>query len=149
MRLAATGVGAMMLILFSYLGAEWLRVSGDLAATETAIAARASGAEPGMQARAEALENQAADLALIELDRFPTQLALMARVSEILPKNETHLTEWSYETGRLEMTVAADHPLDAVYFVSGLEKIDRFKGVAAERAGSDNSLHIRLTIDPK
>ena len=149
MLLAATGVGAMMLILFGYLGAEWLRVSGDLAATETAIAARASGTEPGMRARAEALENQAADRALIELDRFPTQLALMARVSEILPKNETHLTEWSYENGRLEMTVAADHPLDAVYFVSGLEKIDRFKGVAAERAGSDNSLHIRLTIDPK
>lgn len=47
------------------------------------------------------------------------------------------------------MTVAADHPLDALYFVRSLEKIDGFKNVAAERAGGDNSLRIRLMVDPK
>lgn len=45
--------------------------------------------------------------------------------------------------------MAADHPLDALYFVRSLEKIDGFKNVGAERAGGDNSLQIRLAVDPK
>jgi hypothetical protein len=149
MRVAAAGVGAVMLILYGYLGAEWLRLGRDLAAAKSAIAAGVHESEPGVRARTEALENQAVIGGLAALDIFPTQLALMARVTEILPKNETHLSEWAYDDGQLEMTVAAEHPLDAVYFVRALEKIDRFKGVSAERAGTDNSLHIRLTIDSK
>ncbi|MBV8121835.1 MAG: hypothetical protein JO081_18065 [Alphaproteobacteria bacterium] len=149
LRLVAAVVGAMMLIAYGYLGAEWLRLAWATSAlTRQAVAASAAG-KPARHARVSAFENEAAIRALQDLDRYPGELALFARVTEILPKNETHLAEWTWEHGQLEMTVAADHPLDALYFVRSLEKIDGFRNVAAERAGGDNSLRIRLSVDPK
>jgi hypothetical protein len=148
-RLVAVVSAAMLLIAYGYLGAEWLRLDRALSAVATEGAAVASASTPTRRARSAALDNAAVIRALQGLDRYSGQLAVFARVTEILPKNETHLTEWTWEHGQLEMTVAADHPLDALYFVRSLEKIDGFKNVAAERAGGDNSLRIRLTVDPK
>jgi len=148
-RLVAAVAAAMLLIAYGYLGAAWLRLDRALSAVAMEGSAVASASMPTRRARSAALENAAVIRTLQGLDRYPGQLALFARVTEILPKNETHLTEWTWEHGQLEMTVAADHPLDALYFVQSLEKIDGFKNVAAERAGGDNSLRIRLTVDPK
>ena len=148
-RLISAIAAAMLLIAYGYLGAERLRLDRALSAVAMEGSAVASASMPTRRARSAALENAAVIHALQGLDRYPGQLAVFARVTEILPKNETHLTEWTWEHGQLEMTVAADHPLDALYFVRSLEKIDGFKNVAAERAGDDNSLRIRLTVDPK
>jgi len=148
LRLVAAVVLAMLLIGYGYLGAEYLRLAHELSLVEAATAAQTRATQPELRARAKALENQAAIHALHDLDRYPGQLALMARVTEILPKNETHLAGWTWEHGQLELTVAADHQLDALYFVRSLQKIDGFGNVAAERAG-ENSLRIRLTVAPR
>jgi len=63
-----------------------------------------------------ALGNAAAIRRLHQLDPYPSQLALMARSPKSCQKTETHLAEWSYDRGQIEMTIAADHPLDAVFF---------------------------------
>lgn len=97
LRLVAVVAVAMMLIAYGYFGTEWLRLARDTSAVEAEIAAQIRTAEPGLKARTIALENEAAIHALVELDRFPSQLALLARVTEILPKNETHLADWIYE----------------------------------------------------
>jgi len=149
LRLVAALLAAMMLIAYGYLGAEWLRLARAMSSVSAETVAASSASKPVRRARAAALENEAAIRALQDLERYPGQLALFARVTEILPKNETHLTEWTWEHGQLEMTVAADHPLDALYFVQSLQKIDGFKNVAAERAGGDNSLRIRLSVEPR
>lgn len=148
LRLAAGVVVAMLLIGYGYLGAEYLRLAHELSLVEAATAAQTHATQPELRARAQALENQAAIHTLHDLDRYPGQLALMARVTEILPKNETHLADWTWEHGQLQLTVAADHQLDALYFVRSLQKIDGFGNVAAERAG-ENSLRIRLTVAPR
>jgi hypothetical protein len=126
-----------------------LRLIWDRSAVERQIVEHSAEAAPAVEARIAALDNAAAIRRVHQLDPYPSQLALMARVAEILPKNETHLTEWSYDRGQLEMTVAADHPLDAVFFVRALERVDRFKKVSVERAGGDNSLRIRLSVEPR
>jgi hypothetical protein len=146
---AAAGIAVVLLIGYAYLGAESLRLIWDRSAVEGQIAVHSAEAAPAVEARIAALGNAAAIQRLHQLDPYPSQLALMARVAEILPKNEAHLTEWSYDRGRLEMTVAADHPLDAVFFVRVLERVDRFKAVSVERAGGDNSLRIRLSVEPR
>jgi len=149
LRLAAAGVATVLLIGYGYLGAEWLRLAWDLNAVETRIAVHSAEVVPLVEARVAALDNAAVIRRLHEFDPYPSQLQLMTRVADILPKNDTHLTEWSYDRGQLQITVAADHPLDSVFFVRALERVDRFKAVSAERAGGDNSLRIRLTVEPR
>jgi hypothetical protein len=149
LRIAAVGIGAVMLVFYCYFGAEWLRLVHDVDAATAAAAARSQASTAITEARATALDNLAMIENLRALDRYPSQLEVMARVAGSLPKNETHLTAWSYDHGQLEVTVAADHPLDARFFVRSLEQIDGFKNVSVQRAGDDNSLNIRLMIDPK
>jgi hypothetical protein len=148
-QLVAAGIGLVFLIGYGYLSAEWLRLAWDTHRAEAAIAARSRQFAPVIEARRAALNNAATVRRLHDLDRYPGQLAMMARVAEKLPHNETHLTEWSYDDGKLEITVAADHPLDSVYFVRALERVADFKNVTAERARSDKSLHIRLVVEPR
>jgi hypothetical protein len=148
LRLVAAVLGAMLLIGYGYLGAEDLRLARELSGVEARTAADRQATRPEVEARAKALGNLAAIRMLEGLDRYPGQLALLARVTEILPRNETHLAAWTWEHGQLELTVAAEHPLDALYFVRSLQKIEGFTNVAAERAG-ENSLHIRLAVEPR
>jgi hypothetical protein len=148
LRLVAAGTGALLLAAYCYLGAEWLHLERDLGRVQQQIAMRSRAIEPVLRARTAALENRAAIGRLRGFDRFPEQLALMAGVARILPRNDTHFTDWDYAQGRLDVTVAASRRLDALYFVRALESAG-FKGVGAERAGSDDSLRLRLTIDPR
>lgn len=147
--LVAACVGAAILIAYSYLGAEWLRVARDIDAIRAESAARSREIEPELQARTTALKNLAEIEALRNLDRLPTQLSVMAHVAEIMPQNDTHLTEWNFERGKLQLGVAAGQRLDALYFVKALQSIKGFKNVEAERAFDENSLRIRLVVDAK
>lgn len=146
LRLIAAGIGILFLAGYSYLGAEWLRVSWSISALEGQIAAHSADIAPITRARSAAIDDVTAVRRLNDLDPYPSQLKLMALVASILPKNETRLTQWSYDHGQLEFSVAADQPLDATFFVRTLERLDQFDGVSAERAGGDNSLRIRLAI---
>jgi hypothetical protein len=149
-RLAAAAAAGLLLIAYGYLGAEWLHQRVELSRTEAAITAQMRQGEPQLTARTAALDNQAAIARLRELDRYPAQLALMARVAGMLPNNgQVRLADWSWDDGHLELTVAAGQPLDSLFFVRSLERVDGFRGVGVERAGSDNSLHLRLTVAPR
>ena len=148
-QLAAAVAAVVLLIGYGYIGAEWFRLAFDISAVERKIAAASAANAPLTEARTAALTNQAAVSRLREVDPYPSQLALMARLANILPKNDTHFTEWSYDRGQLEITVAAGQPLDATFFVRALDRLGDFKAVSAERAGSDNSLRIRLTVEPR
>lgn len=153
--LNARAVGAVaaivLLVGYGYFGTEWLRLGLSTAAVERDISQASVAIAPVSQARASALANEAMIERLDALNRYPSQLALMAQLADVLPKNETHFTEWSYDRGQLEITVIASHPLDATYFVRALDHIQRFKAVSAERAGGggDNSLRLHLTVVPR
>jgi len=147
-RLVAAAVAAAAMILYGYQGAQWLRVAREVAGVSDEIARRSQAIEPLLEARTRALDSQSAIRLLHDLDRFPTQLALMARVAEVLPPERTRLTAWVYDRGQLELGIAADQPLDVVKLVRSLEGIDHFKSVAAERTGAGNSLRLRVTLDP-
>jgi hypothetical protein len=149
MRLVAAGVAVLLFAGYGYLGAEWVHLENQLAQSRAQVAARSRAIDPILAARATALDNQAAIGRIRGFDRFPDQLTIMARVAGILPQNDAHFTDWDYEAGKLDLTIAADQPLDALYFVQSLERVHGFSGVGAERAGGDNSLRLRLTVDPQ
>jgi hypothetical protein len=148
LRLVAAGVAAFFLIGYVYEGAKWWRATSDLRALAGEITMRSNAIEPVLDARTQALDNLAAIRVLHGLDRFPGQLALMARVAEVLPQNQARLTAWTYDRGQLNLDIASSQPLDVVKLVRTLESIDHFKAVAAERTGSGNTLRLHVTVEP-
>lgn len=147
-RVVVGSLTAAMLLAYGYQGAQLLRVDHDVAALADEIATRSQAIEPLLQARGQALEDQSAIRVLHDLDRYPSQLALMARVAEVLPPDGGKLTAWIYDRGQLELGITASRPVDVVKLVRSLEGLDHFKSVAAERTGTDNSLRLHVTLDP-
>ncbi len=147
--MVAATIGAALLVAYSYLGAEWIRVERDIGVVRAQAASRSQELEPEMQARAKALKTVAEIETLRKLDPYPTQLWVMSNISDIMPQNDTHFTEWNFDRGKLQIGVAAGHRLDAIYFVRALQSIKGFKDVEAERATDDNSLRVRLAVDTK
>ncbi len=147
-RLAAAALGAAVLFAYAYQGAQWLRVDRDVAVLRQEIARRSQRIEPLLEARARALDNKSAIQLLHDLAPFPSQLALMARITATLPADGTRLTAWVYDRGQLELGIASARPVDAVKLVRALEGLDHFKSVAAERTGTGNSLRLHVALDP-
>jgi hypothetical protein len=144
--IAAMAMAVLFLAAFTYLGAQWLHLSASAADIDAETAHQAAKLSHDREARNTALENLSLIRHLQALDQYPGQLDLLARVAEILPHNDAHLTQWDFDRGQLDFTVESGHRLDAAYFVEALQKVERFKQVAAERQGGDNTLHIRLTV---
>ena len=149
LRLVAAALAAMIMIAYGYQGAQWLRVAANVAELTDDIDRRSKAIEPLLEARTQALDNQAAIRVMHDLDRFPSQLAVMARVTELLPPDQTRLASWLFDRGQLELDIAAEQPLDVVKLVRSLEGVEHFKSVAAERTGTNNSLRLRVTLSPR
>lgn len=147
-RVLAAALGAAVLLAYAYQGAQWVRVGHDIALLRQEIARRSQQIEPLLEARDRALDNQSAIRLLHDLAPFPSQLALMARITAALPADDTRLTAWVYDRGQLELGIASPRPLDVVKLVRALEGLDHVKSVAAERTGTGNSLHLHVTLDP-
>ena len=145
---ALSGVGGFVMAL-AFFGAEALRLTIDTQSVQRELEARSTGIRPVLDARTAALDNAEIVRRFKDIDPFPSQIALMANIAQVLPKNETHLTEWNWDHGQLEIVVAANHPLDTLYFVRSIEHLPGFKGVTAEQISGDNALRIRANVDPK
>ena len=143
--LAASGVIAALLA-YGYQGAGYVHARLALAAQERELAERASAIEPVLTARTQALGDLAAIEARRSLNPFPSQLAIMARVAEMLPAEGAHLDDWLYDRGQLELSIASDKPLDIVGLVRSLQASGTFKDVAAERTGDNKTLRLRASV---
>lgn len=143
--LAASGVIAILLA-YGYQGASYLHARLALAAQQHELAERANAIEPVLTARTQALGDLAAIEALRSLNPFPSQLAIMAQVAEMLPADGAHLDDWLYDRGQLELSIASDKPLDIVGLVRSLQASGTFKDVAAERTGNNNTLRLHASV---
>jgi hypothetical protein len=145
LRLVAAGLAVVVLAGYGYQGARYLHARQAAAAQAGEIAARTAAIEPILNDRTRALDNLAAIGVLRELDRYPGQLALMARVAEALPQDGTRLDDWLYDRGQLELSIAGSRPLDVVRLVRALEGSGYFTAVAAERSGNNNTLRLHAS----
>ncbi len=148
-RLAAAALALPALVALGIQAGQAMRLSHDIGVLEREVAARSEDVRPILDARSRALDNLAAIRLWRDVDPYPGQLRLMALVARKLPANETHFTDWSFDRGQLEVTLAANRPLDTLSFVRGFEGADGFRNVTVERVGSDNALRIRLMVPTK
>lgn len=84
---------------------KWLQANQAL---EVELAARRAAAEPVLQAREQAVADQAVAERLARLSRYPRQLELKVAVSSALTdggQREVRFLEWLYSPGKLEVVV--------------------------------------------
>ena len=145
-RAMAAVVALLVVAGYGYYAAQYLHTKWSLASLSAEIDTRSAAIEPILRARSQALDNLTAIQSLNELKRFPGQLALMARVAEVLPATGARLDDWLYDRGQLELSIAGDQPLDVVRLVRSLEASGYFNTVAAERTANNNTLRLRAGV---
>lgn len=104
-------------------------------------------ARPILQARSQALEGWARIRELQGLNPYPDPLFLMAKIAEVLPKNDAALREWQFSDGKLKIIIAAPSPLSSSFLVNALQLAGPFDKVKAT-AGSDAKI-VTLEMEVK
>jgi len=103
-------------------------------------------ARPILVARSQALDEIARIQALRRLYLRPDPLVLMAKVAEILPRNDAHIKEWKYQDGKLKLTIAASAPLSTIYLVEAFQKVGYFDGVRALASHEPTSVSLEMDV---
>jgi hypothetical protein len=142
--LAAAG----MLLIAMFIG----QAIGDqitLSRIDTDVAAATGAAQPRMAERADARSALDAVTRLQALSPYPSQLELFVKVAEMIPRNGTKVTEWSFQTGELEFTVDAPTGIVAPAYVKALQGVSGFTDVSADHVGGEKVLKIKLKVKPR
>jgi hypothetical protein len=144
-------VAAMVVLAlpFAYEGTALARLKLKTASVERSLADLRQKADPVMRARLAAQTAMECVRALLVLDPYPDQLALLAKVGGQLPPNGTTLGDWSFQNGELRFTVAHPNPLDSSLFVRLFEALNMFERVRAEPQGDGKVLVIQAKLRPQ
>ena len=113
------------------------------------VAAATAAAQPRMAERADARSGLDAINRLQALSPYPSQLELFVKIDDIIPRNGTKLTEWSFQAGELEFTVDAPTGVVAPAYVKALQGVAGFTDVSAEHVGGDKVLKVKLKVKPR
>jgi hypothetical protein len=119
-----------------------------LSRIEAERAAATAEAQPRIEERAAALRDLDAAAKLQALSPYPSPLEIFVKIADMLPRNGTKLTQWSFQTGELEFTVVAPTGVEAPAYVKTLQNIPGFTNVSAEHVGSDKTLKVKLKVSP-
>lgn len=147
-RLAVAAMVVLALPI-AYEGAALARLKLKAASVERSLADLRRQADPVIRARLAAQTAMECVRALLALDPYPDQLALLARVGGQLPPNGTTLGDWSFQNGELRFTVAHQNALDSSQYVRLFEALNMFERVRAEPQGDGKILVIQAKLKPQ
>jgi hypothetical protein len=142
-------VGAGYALLIGLMIGQSFGNRNALDSIEADLAAATKDAQPRAGERSDARAALDAVTRLAALSPYPSQLDLFTRVTGILPRNGTKVTDWSYQSGQLEFTVSAPSGIDAPAYVKAFQNVPGFANVSADHAGSDKVLKIKLKVAPR
>lgn len=131
----------------AWIGAKLIK--SELA--QRTVLAAATGLErkalPQFNAREQALRAAARSRALNELDPYPSQLELMARVASALPKGATSLKEWDSRDGKLKIVlVIQNDAFSSSALVGALQKAGGFENVQVAPGNDPKVLAINMDV---
>jgi hypothetical protein len=130
-------------------GAALARLKLNANAAEKTLREISQRAEPVLRARGAAQAALDCVKALLQLDPYPDQLSLLARVGGQLPPNGAALGDWSFQNGELRFTVTHQNPLDSSLYVRLFEALNIFDRVRAEPQGDGRTLVIQARVRPQ
>ena len=105
-------------------------------------------AEPIQQARREALDALDKINTLRALSPYPNQLQLMSKIAGALPKNDSHIKEWSFQQGLLKITIAASSDLSSSSLVGALQAAGPFREVSALPGPDAKTAILQMQVNP-
>jgi hypothetical protein len=130
--------------------AHLIKLGAAISAKTAELADLNAKAQPVIAARNEAQAALLRVQSLLDLDPYPDQLQLMAKVAEILPKNGTLIKEWDYRGGNLKLTMAApDSATQSSFLVNALQTAGPFNNVRAATGGDSKTLVFNMDVNPR
>lgn len=145
----AVAAAIVLTLPIVYEGGALAHLRLGAATAEARLAELRQRAEPVLRARTAAEVALDCVRALLQLDPYPAQLALLAKVGSQLPPNGTALGDWSYQNGELRFTLTHQNPLDSSFYVRLFEALQIFERVRAEPQGDGRTLVIQARVKPQ
>jgi hypothetical protein len=116
---------------------------------EAKLQAAESSAQPVLSARQSALNDLTRIKQLRALDAYPSQLALMGALAELMPKDNSALRSWEYQSGKLKLTLTNVSAMSATHYITTVQNAKGVQNVTAQASPDGKSLTIAVEIVPR
>ena len=103
-------------------------------------------AEPVIQARRQALDHLARINSLRSIAPYPDQLALMAKIAEVLPQDKSYIKDWDFQSGQLRITITSASDISTTFIVSVLQQAGSFRDVKALPGRDPKSVRFEMGV---
>lgn len=143
----AVVAGVFLLSLSTlYFGLVLMKFRGADQARQAEISEMQETGRPVLDARRLALDDLARINVLRGLDSSPSQLALMAKVAETLPKDEMTLKEWAFQNGSLKITFVSTAQLSSSNLVNAFQTTGMFSNVKALPGNDPKIMTLQMDV---
>lgn len=141
----ALGILILLLPTFWY-GFGLYKMRGSTAQLHEQQAQLQREAGPIMQARSQALDHLARINALRALAPYSEQLVLMAKIAEVLPKNNSYTKDWDFQSGQLKTTITSDSDISTTFLIGVLQQAGSFRDVKALPGRDPKSVTFQMDV---
>lgn len=145
-RLVLVMAAIVLLAPTLWLGFSLLKLQASTAHLRDQQAQLQREAEPLLVARGQALDFQARLNSLVALNTFPSQLALMSQVAQLLPNDKSFLKDWDFQQGQLKLTVSAGTDISTTFLIGALQQSGPFRDVKAIAGQDPKSVTFQMTV---
>jgi hypothetical protein len=144
-ELILVGTGALI-VGYGYFGGALIHDALSLSAVEARLQRAEQQAAPVLADRDRARSNEDFLANFAELNPFPSQFELFAKVAEKLPTNGARIVGWSYQQGELQFTIFSPSSIDILFYVKTYSAVDGFTDVTAKTGEVEQTLRIKLRV---
>ncbi len=146
---AAAIAAAVIAAPFLYYLSEAAVLSVATLRAESAIAGMSAANQSVRTDRTTALTNLDAADSYLSLENMPSQFELLGAAADLIKGRRVNISDWSFDSGNLEIVLQADRPMEAPFFIEAFEKDPRFSGVTSSTANQEKELHLKMQVDAK
>lgn len=136
---------AALILIFSWEAIHIWRWQSATTEVQTRIDALSLETTPILDARTQTLAAKTKIEQLSALNRYPSQLELIAQVAEKLPRNGAKLVEWFYQAGELRFTVESA-AIDPRFYVEAFQSVPIFHDVKSETNNNPNQIVMSMKL---
>lgn len=129
--------------------AQILKLNAAMAERNDELAVLNKNSTVVLEARRQALEAIDHIKQLQALSSYPSQLALLAKVADSLPKNGAYLREWDFQNGKLKFQIASPNKLAGSDIIKQIQSTGIFDSVLTTAGSEANNLALTMDVRPQ
>lgn len=141
----ALGILLLLLPTFWY-GFSLYKVQSSTAQLHEQQAQLQREADPITQARNQALDHLARINALRAIAPYPGQLALMAKIAQVLPPDKSYIHDWDFQAGKLKITLTSTSDISTTFLIGALQQAGPFNDVKALPGRDPKSVTFQMDV---